>query len=63
MSVPLFDEAVLKSISDILGDTHSGFSGWEIAEMLARCEIEDPVVNDNYSGRFAPTTLAARSPV
>ena len=42
MSVPLFDEAVLKSISDILGDTHSGFSGWEIAEMLARCEIEDP---------------------
>ena len=42
MTVPLFDEAVLKSISDILGDTYNGFSGWQIGEMLESCQIGDP---------------------
>ena len=42
MQFDKFDEVVLKSISDILGDTTNGFTGWEIAEMLAKCEIEDP---------------------
>ncbi len=43
MPLPSFDIGVLQPISDILGDTQSGFSGSEIGRLLAECNIPDPL--------------------
>jgi len=39
---PEFDEAVLRKICDILGDTYTGLTGSEIGQLLRKCGIEDP---------------------
>jgi uncharacterized protein (TIGR02391 family) len=37
-----FDETVLRSICEILGDTYAGLTGSEIGQLLAACHIDDP---------------------
>ena len=39
---PPLDDGILKTISEILGDTDDGLTGWQIAEMLHACGIKDP---------------------
>ena len=41
-ALPKFDDAVLEQICACLGDTSFGFTGSEIARLLAACGIEDP---------------------
>lgn len=43
MEIPEFDQGVLQSISDILGDTSEGFSGSDIGRLLNECKINDPL--------------------
>ena len=40
--VPKFDEAILRKVCDILGDTHTGLTGSEIGQLLQDCGIDDP---------------------
>ena len=40
--IPAFDEASLRGICDILGDTGSGLTGSEIGQILQDCGIDDP---------------------
>jgi len=43
MEILQFDQGILQSISDILGDTTDGFSGSEIGRLLKECDIDDPL--------------------
>jgi uncharacterized protein (TIGR02391 family) len=40
--IPVFDEATLQAVCDVLGDTHTGLTGSEIGQILERCGIDDP---------------------
>jgi uncharacterized protein (TIGR02391 family) len=40
--VPLFEQSVLQSLCDILGDTSNGLTGNEIGLLLQACGINDP---------------------
>ena len=42
-SIPAFDEINLRAVCDILGDTSSGLTGSEIAQVLSECRIDDPI--------------------
>ncbi len=42
-AVPAFDEANLRAICDVLGDTASGLTGSEIGRILQDCGIDDPL--------------------
>jgi len=42
VKVPEFDEAILRKICDILGDTYTGLTGSEIGQLLQDCGIDDP---------------------
>ena len=39
----LFDESVLRSVCNVLGDTNDGLSGSAIGQLLRECDIEDPL--------------------
>ena len=41
--IPIFDEANLQAISDILGDTSTGLTGSEIGRFLRECGFPDPI--------------------
>jgi len=40
-----FDEAILRKICNVLGDTHTGLTGSEIGQLLQECGIDDPSPN------------------
>lgn len=42
VTVPSFEESVLRSLCDVLGDTANGLTGSEIGFLLQSCEIDDP---------------------
>lgn len=42
-TIPAFDEANLRAICDVLGDTESGLTGSEIGQVLRDCGIDDPL--------------------
>ncbi|MEZ5537054.1 MAG: hypothetical protein R3F02_15705 [Thiolinea sp.] len=41
MVLPTFDNGVLESVSEVLGDTEKGFTGSEIGRYLKECNIPD----------------------
>ncbi len=43
MAIPLIDTEVLRSLCNILGETSSGLTGSEIAQLLGDCGISDPL--------------------
>lgn len=49
---PLFADAVLRRICDVLGETHLGLSNKEIDEMLAAARITDPTPRDVGPGMY-----------
>ena len=52
MILPIFDEAHLEQICNILGDTTTGLSGSEISTLLARLSIPVPVQNGSKRVRL-----------
>jgi uncharacterized protein (TIGR02391 family) len=50
--ISTFDEANLRAICGILGDTHSGLSGSQIGELLQQCGIDDPVPTASKARRL-----------
>ncbi|WP_022853963.1 TIGR02391 family protein [Thermodesulfatator atlanticus] len=50
--VPKFDEAVLRKICDILGDTYTGLTGSEIGQLLQNCGIDDPFPGETKRRRL-----------
>ena len=50
--IPVFDETNLRAVCDILGDTHSGLTGSEIAQILRDCRIDDPTPGDTKRYRL-----------
>jgi len=40
--IPIFEESVLRSLCDVLGDTANGLTGSEIGLLLQSCGIDDP---------------------
>ncbi len=42
MKIPLFNEANLEQVCNVLGDTNTGLTGSEIGRYLRECGIDDP---------------------
>lgn len=47
VSFPDIDQALIRAIADVLGNTNDGFTNREIEELLAVCQLHDPVKDLN----------------